>query len=201
MPRIVYIAWKGNNYFRGMENLSPTEQLDEVLRLMRDFPGKRAQVFHVADAKRIRNPLARMILRQLHTDGYLHQELLQGKEKDVFNGGVSVPTEIYYISFNGKMFIEKGGYKIDERKKIFRLFLTIVQAVALVTGTLLAGVYAYFSYSDNQKNQRHQEVTKSLQAKIEQQEQLIDLYLSKTRQSYQIENRLNEIKDSIRNHK
>lgn len=125
-----------------IKNLKPTKQLDEVLKLLKTVTGKSTEVSDIAIAKGIKNSLARMILRQLHEDGYAHVNKVNGRKIEI-PSFVKVQDEFYTISFKGSIFIEKGGYSRKNFWEMSNKLFKVASTILLLTGSALGITWSY----------------------------------------------------------
>jgi transcription initiation factor IIE alpha subunit len=130
-----------------LTDLKPSEQLDKVLELLKTFPNKSTEISDIARVKGIKNSLARMILRQLHEDGYAHVNKVYGRKIEI-PSFVKVQDEFYTISFKGSLFIEKGGYTKQKEDESFKKSLLNLEKWSLVFFSFIGAFWTFFEIYD-----------------------------------------------------
>ena len=70
-------------------------------------------------------------------------KLILDQKADKFGLPISPESEImrlqYHITFDGRLFIDKGGYKSQKRRELTLEILQFLATLAIVVGTLAAG--------------------------------------------------------------
>lgn len=111
----------------------------------------------------------------------------------------NLPTvKKYTITFSGQLFLEKGGYKTDDKRKALFRWAKRMEIFALCFGAVMAGLFSVWSYNHDTKVEYLEILNKALLERAQQWESQIDLYIDKSRRSYQKENELLMLRDSLR---
>jgi hypothetical protein len=97
-----------------MKEKSPFEKLDAALRLLADK--ERSQLFYksLADVTKVLSDIAEaeIVLNKLVKDGYA-DKIDKPPSNDYFSW---LSDRIYFLTFEGEIFLKKGGY-VGERKR------------------------------------------------------------------------------------
>lgn len=114
---------------------SPLGILDSTLKSLKTHtsnnPLPKEVILQKINLLELSNRDRRLIFDKLFKDGYVDK--LEGR----------IPEE-YFITFNGLLFLEKGGYtKEDSRKKIEFLFKRLSNII-LVIASIIGAVYSVF---------------------------------------------------------
>ena len=124
--------------------MKPIEQLDKILAyLNHDSPRKelRSEIQKRLDFKIDEKDLL-LVLEKLCKDGfvdYIHLQNVDYKTKEK-----TIGAKIYYITFEGRLFIENDGYAKEKKDKNVRRFIDNIEVWAVILG----GVFAFLYYFD-----------------------------------------------------
>jgi len=132
-----------------MQNsLTPTQQLDKILKHIAKRYGDEKEGTFIAKkfenivlvASKFDPPIDRdgvySIVTKLVKDGYAHVETMDhGTAGTIFE---------YSPTFEGLTLLQSGGYEKAEERKATQASLQSSQTMAIVIGTVLAGLYGLF---------------------------------------------------------
>jgi hypothetical protein len=113
-PPPSYLKYPQFWVYSEMKPMSSIDKLDAVLKVL--TANKRNQFyFSVVEATSVVSDLseAQIILNKLIKDGYADKRELP----ETIDHLAFLSNPIYFITFEGKMFLESGGYKNERRKK------------------------------------------------------------------------------------
>jgi len=110
--------------------------LDEVLTQLKDKTEKEPLMkedilWYANRLFETSNRNKRTIMEKLIKDGYAARLDIEGIDK-------------YFITFEGLIFIKKGGYSNQHKKESKTKFILSFQTWLIVIGTVLAGIYGIF---------------------------------------------------------
>lgn len=110
-----------------MNELSAIEQLDIVLKFLSDDRGYADLSYILNRLEKDKNFLVKFdgdntirILDKLHKDGYVDREDIPTSRDNIFTNQPEMLRR-YWISFEGKVFVETGGYKEAIRKENIKM--------------------------------------------------------------------------------
>jgi hypothetical protein len=124
-----------------------TEQLDSMLNLLASNPNNPYYLETDLLKKMItsKDPFKDMIdkqiiLKKLCADKYVAIQKWVSEAMSIDDKRIEQQT--YYITFEGRVFMENGGYTGEQRRKTRKQRLESVQTWAIAIGTGFAGIYA-----------------------------------------------------------
>jgi hypothetical protein len=124
--------------------MKPSEKLDSLLNLIATNNPyiTEADIFKKLESKNHLNDFieSRIILKKLCADKYIAIQMWESEPEYIEQPPNEFET--YYLTFEGKVFIENGGYTGEQKKKARKQILEATQTWAIAIGTALAGIYA-----------------------------------------------------------
>jgi hypothetical protein len=86
------------------------------------------------------------MIKRLEKDGFVNYQFTQTpiQNPQVFHTIQVLQQHRVYITFDGSMFLEKGGYITQQRKEANKERLKNIERILLTGGTVFAGIYGVF---------------------------------------------------------
>lgn len=152
--------------FSNSIHLSPTNKLDKVLKFMAksDASATEVEIEYILskindnqNEASITGPELKKIINKLVYDRYLGLREVKKTINTIVGSGIIKDTEervinsFYYITFEGFVFNQRGGYKKKHLKENFLIIVKIIEATVLVVVAIVSAWFAKQSYYETKR--------------------------------------------------